>query len=1344
MTTESSGSQGTIASGPQSASGYTWWYINWANGYSGWSVQDYIATITIYTLNITSSNPGSGVYVYVGPNDTQGRADGNTAFSRTFASGTSVTLIAPLSASGNNFQKWQLNGSDYSFSTTINFTLSGNYTMTAVFVAAPPVTHTLTIASSSPNSGVSISGNQPDNNSLYGGTTSFNRTFNHNANVSFNAPSTASGNIFQKWQKDGVDLTTSTTASVTLDANHTITAVYAAPPTQAPTVQTLPATSIGNSTATLNGQVTSDGGASILEERFSWGLTAACADGYTSAVTASGNTFSYSLAEVPPGTYYYQAWARNSGGWGHSPAASFNTVSLPAPTISSVNPPTPTGSSISQPFYINGANFVSGCNVILMDITAGKTYANRSITAFSTAQIRIDPVFGTAAHSWSVEIQNPDSQTTGQYQFNVAASGTPAITVTSPTGGDNWTAGTTKTITWSVSGTPPSPINYFSINYSLDSGATWKQSSYFAPGIANSGTWTVPANAISTHARIQIIADNSSGVPMFANQSASDFTISIPGQNPVAYAVADNHAPQFGQLVKFTGSYSYATASGCYLSSYLWDFGDGFTSTLADPSHVFSSPAGGSHNYLVSLQVSDTCGRVGTSSFYVYVTGQALGNNPQQPFSKDPVNLATGNYTYNHVDLHISARGVPFEFKRFYNSKDTTSTGLPLGFGWTHSYNIQLSVITNNTVVIAYGDGHRESYATNGGGGYISEPGIYNILASSDGAYRLTTKEQQQFNFNASGKLTSIADKNANTMIFAYAGPNLSAITDTVGRAISFSYGANNCLTNITDPLGRTVNFAYDDNTNLTSVTDLRGNLTQFGYDQFHQITNAIDPRGNTFVSMQYDPQKRVVYSQSDALHYSTSFGYDFANGITTVTDAMQNVSFNYYDSRMRVVKIVDNLGGSQIFEYDDNNNRTKVIDKNGVATIYAYDTTGNVIAKTNAYAQPTTIAYDSKNNPTNRLDAKNGLTVFSYDLSGNLTNTLNSVGKTNTYQYDIFGQPVTVTDANGNTTTNTYDAFGNLILTRDALGGTNAFTYDAISRKIQSVDALGRTNLFHYDHADNLTSSVNALGKTNFFYYDGNNNRISATDFRGYTATNYFDPKDRLIATQDPLGNSITNDYDALDRKIRVWDAMGGVTRFAYDAVGNLVALTNATGGVTRFAYDPNGNRTNIIDALGNITTHLIDSLNRLVSSSDALGYSSASVYDSLGRRVQGIDPLNRTNFFAYDPMGRLTNFTDTAGGMIINTYDNVGNRLCSTDPNGHTTTNVFDALNRLTQTTDPVGGVLQVAYDAVGNLSSRKDPNGNITRYEYDANNRRTRIAYPNGTAVTFAYDDNGNLTS
>ena len=102
-----------------------------------------------------------------------------------------------------------------------------------------------------------------------------------------------------------------------------------------PTVATLGATAIGSTSATLNAQVTNTGGAAISQERFSWGSTRSCSDGWTSAVTVNGNGFSYALTGlVPNHTYYCQAWADNSAGWGDGSAVAFTTASaVSVPTV---------------------------------------------------------------------------------------------------------------------------------------------------------------------------------------------------------------------------------------------------------------------------------------------------------------------------------------------------------------------------------------------------------------------------------------------------------------------------------------------------------------------------------------------------------------------------------------------------------------------------------------------------------------------------------------------------------------------------------------------------------------------------------------------------------------------------------------------------------------------------------------------------------------------------------------------------------------------------------------------------------------------------------------------------
>ena len=91
----------------------------------------------------------------------------------------------------------------------------------------------------------------------------------------------------------------------------------------------------------------------------------------------------------------------------------------PAPVISSVSPNPVTGSNSNQPFYIYGSNFVSGANIILRDLTAGQIFQNRVPTSFTSTGIALDPDFTTAPDNWSVEVINPDGQTTGQIDFSV-------------------------------------------------------------------------------------------------------------------------------------------------------------------------------------------------------------------------------------------------------------------------------------------------------------------------------------------------------------------------------------------------------------------------------------------------------------------------------------------------------------------------------------------------------------------------------------------------------------------------------------------------------------------------------------------------------------------------------------------------------------------------------------------------------------------------------------------------------------------------------------------------------------------------------------------------------------
>jgi len=87
----------------------------------------------IRTLTVSSQNPSVGVPITVSPADTSGNTNGVTQFQRRYFNNTSVTLSAPASASGNVFEKWLKNGTDFSTNSSITFNITANDNYSAFY-----------------------------------------------------------------------------------------------------------------------------------------------------------------------------------------------------------------------------------------------------------------------------------------------------------------------------------------------------------------------------------------------------------------------------------------------------------------------------------------------------------------------------------------------------------------------------------------------------------------------------------------------------------------------------------------------------------------------------------------------------------------------------------------------------------------------------------------------------------------------------------------------------------------------------------------------------------------------------------------------------------------------------------------------------------------------------------------------------------------------------------------------------------------------------------------------------------------------------------------------------------
>jgi len=713
----------------------------------------------------------------------------------------------------------------------------------------------------------------------------------------------------------------------------------------------------------------------------------------------------------------------------------------------------------------------------------------------------------------------------------------------------------------------------------------------------------------------------------------------------------------------------------------------------------------------------------------------------------DPVDTATGNYNFTATDLRVPGRGLDVELARSYNSQDATPG--PLGHGWSHSFNIYLTNITSSSASLHYSDGKVLDYINQAGTTTFtsSYPGYYDSLVrNGDATWTLKKTDQRNYQFDSSGRLTAIQDRNNNQLSLSYSGSNLSQVTDTVGRTFTFGYSGS-LLTGITDPGGRNLQFSYDGNSNLISFRDANGNTNTYNYDSGSRLLKIVDGRGNELLTNTYDVNNRVV-TQKNGRGNQWTFVYN-ADGSTSVLDPLnketryvQDTNFNLQQTHDRNANTQFASGGVNL-AYDENNNRAQVSDANGNYASYVHDQKGNVVSQTDPTLNSRQAVYDSKNNPTQLTDELGKITQITYDSNGNLTTMTNALSNSASTTYNSFGQPISVTDANGHVTTQTYDSQGNLSSVKDALNNTTTYSYDGIGRRTRITDARGKITNYTYDANDNVLTVTDPLNNVTTYTYDANNNRISVRDPRGQTTTYTYDENNSLLKETDAKGNFIQHTYDKLDRRISTRDRRGYVTNFTYDNEGRLLTVVDPLGNTTSYSYDANGNRTKITDAKSQSTTFTYDALNRVIRIQDALGNTIQNEFDAAGRLKKETDPRGNATQFTYDAVGNLTQVNDAAAGTAKYSYDKSRNRITQTDPNNRTSSLAYDKLNRLLATTDPLNQTATNIYDGVGNRTSQTDAKGQTTTYTYDANNRLSIITYSNNSTVQFTRDANGNIT-
>lgn len=198
------------------------------------------------------------------------------------------------------------------------------------------------------------------------------------------------------------------------------------------------------------------------------------------------------------------------------------------------------------------------------------------------------------------------------------------------------------------------------------------------------------------------------------------------------------------------------------------------------------------------------------------------------------------------------------------------------------------------------------------------------IIKNPDGTFTLTRKYGTQYNFDSSGKLISIVDRNNNKIILSYTDGLLSSITDASGRVITLSY-TDGKIAQIADPANRLITYTYDRNNNLIEVRDPAGNVTAYTYDENHNLITITYANGSHRY-FAYDGEDRCIETKRDEGNQKFTFSYDPDNSTTIMTDANGNQTTFVYDKDKGVVtSITDALGNVTTSTWDEDINKTSI-----------------------------------------------------------------------------------------------------------------------------------------------------------------------------------------------------------------------------------------------------------------------------------------------------------------------------------------------------------------------------------------------------------------------------------
>lgn len=753
----------------------------------------------------------------------------------------------------------------------------------------------------------------------------------------------------------------------------------------------------------------------------------------------------------------------------------------------------------------------------------------------------------------------------------------------------------------------------------------------------------------------------------------------------------------------------------------------------------------------------------------------------------NPIDLATGAKIQREQDLAASTAAGP-EFFRTWLGDDIVRPGSQFPGRWRGSYDRRIHVLTysNPQMLVAFRqDGTGLYFSYNGSNFYKGDTDTPLTLEKVfDGAthtgWKLTDADDRVEQYDASGRLLSITDRNNETLQLMYDGNSrLISVSGRDGRSIVFAYDGQGRLQSLTDAAGAVTTYAYDAGSGqLGTVTHPDGATRRYFYNEAGYVvsppagklllTGIEDESGQRYASFSYNASQRAITSTHAGNADRVDVTYNPGN--VSLTDALGRTVTRNWQVTQRAAKFTFSSGLSAA------GNQIKTV---------SYDGAGYQNLTTDYLGRQADHDFNARGLETQRIEASNDWTgskrttqtdwhaTLRVPIVRSVLDAAGTLKSKTTWTYNARGQVLThsiidPTVVPNLVRTTTYAwceqadvtagtcPFVGLLLSVD---GPRTDVDDHVQYAYRMVDEATcattpvtcpyrKGDLWKVTQApgqavEQVAETVKSDGAGRPLQIKDANGVVTDLEYhaRGWLTARKTRGVDNAVETDDQITRI---EYWPTGLVKRVIQPDGAYTQYSYDAAHRLTGIADNAGNTISYTLNAVGDRTkedtrDPNGALARTLGRTYNTLGQLQVQTDAYGRSTAYTYDANGNLDQTTDALGRKVDNSVDPLDRLASSLQDMTGVAAETkfaYDALDQLTKVTDPKGLQTLYSYTALGDLTQLNSPDTGITAYLYDSAGNRTRQTDARGKIANYAYDALNRLTTVAYPTEAALDTTY--------